>query len=274
MKKKNMVYNISKPSGFLSPYVKLYWSLENCIPKGKEHVQRIVPNGLFELIFYLDDRPKVTDPQKTISDSIMITGQLKRSHELKVTGRLSLFAIYFLPHGLSMFLDLPMKEILNQSVPLKFIVKGTVNKLEDELSSAPTFKKKIEIVEAFLISKIKKNEDKYKYNKIRFAINMMNQAKGVIGIERLASELFLSRKQFERTFSDFVGISPKQFLKIVRFQNAIYEKSQNPELSLTEVAYNSGYFDQAHMINDFKMLSGITPKSYFETGGIISDYFE
>jgi AraC-like DNA-binding protein len=268
-----MVYNISKPSVFLSQYVKQYWSLENCTLAGNEHIQRIVPNGLFELIIYLDDKPKSTDKQKSISDNIIITGQLKSYYELKITGKLSLFAIYFLPHGLSMFLDLPMKELFNQSVPLRFIIKDTVNKLEDELLSAKTFEKKIEVAERFLINHIQKNEKKYKYDSIRRAVNLINHAKGVLKIEALASESFLSRKQFERTFSDFLGTSPKQFLRIIRFQNAIYEKSQNFELNLTEIAHKCGYYDQAHMINDFKAFSGMTPKNYFENEGIFSDYF-
>jgi AraC-like DNA-binding protein len=269
-----MDYNIAKPSIYLSQYVKQYWSLENCIPIGKQHIQRIVPNGLFELIFYLDDKPKTTDQQKTISDSIIITGQLKSYHDLKVTGNLSLFAIYFLPHGLSMFLDIPLKELFNHSVPLKLIIKDSVNKLEDELSSAETFEKKITIAENFLNTQIQKNEKKYKYDRIRYAVNLINQSKGILEIEDLASKSFLSRKQFERTFSDFIGTSPKQFLKIVRFQNVIYEKSKNAGLNLTEIAHKCGYFDQSHMINDFKTLSGITPKNYFENEGVFSDYFE
>ncbi len=272
--KMNMDYNISKPSVFLSQYVKQYWSMENCVPTGKEHIQRIVPNGLFELIFYLDNKPQASDPQKTISDNIIITGQLKSYHDLKVTGNLSLFAIYFLPHGLSMFLDLPIKELFNHSVPLKLIIKDKVNQLEDDLSSAGTFKQKIVIAENFIISQIQKNEKKYNYDRIRYVINLINQSKGVLKIEDLASKSFLSRKQFERIFSDFIGISPKQFLKIVRFQNAIYEKSKKAELNLTEIAHKCDYFDQSHMINDFKTLSGITPKNYFENEGFFSDYFE
>jgi AraC-like DNA-binding protein len=268
-----MDYNISRPSEILSRYVKHYWSLEHCIPAGREHIQRIVPSGLFELVFYLDDKPQATDRQKAISDNIVITGQLKGFHDLKISGKLSLFAIYFLPHGLSMLLDLPIKELFNQSVPLRFILKDTVNKLEDELSSAATFERKIAVAEKFLISRIRKNEKKYKYDRIRHAINRINQTKGILEINRLASESFYSRKQFERTFAEFVGTSPKQFMKIVRFQHAIFGKSQNPELSLTEIAYQCGYFDQAHMINDFKTLSGLTPGDYFRNGGVFSDYF-
>lgn len=199
---------------------------------------------------------------------------MKSYHDLIITGNLSFFAIYFLPHGLSVFLDLPIKELFNQSIALKLIIKDAVNRLEDELSSAETFEKKIEIAENFLILQIRKNEKKYQYDRIRHTINCVNQAKGIVEIDDLASESFLSRKQFERTFAEFIGTSPKQFLKIVRFQNAIYEKSKNTKLSLTQVAHECGYFDQAHMINDFRTLSGITPKEYFKNGDIFSDYFE
>ena len=257
----------------LSQYVKQYWSLESCMPSEEDHFQRVVPNGLFEMIFYFGNKPETTDPNKPINDNIILTGQLKNYHDLKVTGNLSVFAIYFLPHGLSMFLDLAIKEIFNYSIPLRLIIKDKVNQLEDDLSTAETFAQRIAIAENFLITQIRKNEKKYKYDRIRNVINHINQAKGIIAIEELASKTFLSRKQFERTFSDFIGTSPKQFLKIVRFQNAIYEKSQNTQLNLTELAHNCGYFDQAHMTNDFKTLSGITPKHYFENEDFFSDYF-
>ena len=269
-----MTYNTSKPSALLSPYVKQYWSLDNCLPQGKEHIQRIVPSGLFELIFYSGNKPLSSDPRKIISDNIVITGQLKSYHDLKITGNLSLFAVYFFPHGLSMFLDLPIKELFNHSVPLNLIFKGKVNQLEEELLSAGSFEQKMTIAENFLISQIYKNGKKYNYDRIRYVVDLINRSKGVLEIEDMVSESFLSRKQFERTFSDFVGTTPKQFIKIVRFQNAIYEKSKNSEMSLTEIAHKCGYFDQSHMINDFKTLSGITPKKYFKNETVSSDYFE
>lgn len=269
----DMDYTISKPSPFLAQYVKQYWSLESCIPKGSEHIQRIVPSGLFELIFYFKDKPQSSVTSKTINDNVILTGQLKTYHDLKVTGNLSLFAIYFLPHGLSMFLDLPIKELFNCSIPLNLIIKDKVNQLEDELYATESFEQRISIAEKFLLNQIQKNEEKYSYERIRSIINHINRSKGVVEIEELASSSFLSRKQFERTFADFVGSTPKQFLKIVRFQNAIYEKSKNTGLSLTELAYKCGYFDQSHMISDFKSLSGITPGNYFENKDVFSDYF-
>ena len=269
-----MDYKISKPTAYLSQYVKQYWELNNCLPSDAVHTQRIIPSGLFELIFYLDHKPQSSDPRKDINDNIILTGQLKNYHDIKITGNLSLFAIYFLPHGLSMFLEIPINELFNQSVPLRLLIKDKVNKLEDDLLKASNFERKIAVAENFLRKQIQKNERKYHYERIRFTVNKINQAKGVLQIEDLASTSFLSRKQFERTFLETIGITPKQFLKIVRFQNAIYVKSKNSALSLTEIAHNCGYFDQSHMINDFRTLAGISPKQYFETGDIMSDYFE
>jgi AraC-like DNA-binding protein len=191
-----------------------------------------------------------------------------------VSGNLTLFAIYFYPHGLSIFLDLPLNELYNQSIPLRFILKDAASKLEDELSGVESFDQRISIAERFLITQIRKNEIKHQYNRIRHTVNLINQTKGVIDIEDLASHSCLSRKQYERIFSDIIGTSPKQFLKIVRFQNVIYQKSKHPDLSLTELAYQCGYYDQAHMINDFKTLSGYTPKQYFGDCEPFSDYFE
>lgn len=67
--------------------------------------------------------------------------------------------------------------------------------------------------------------------------------------------------------------SPKQFLRTIRFQNTLHEKQKNKEISLTELAYNCGYFDQSHMIYDYKLLSGKTPSQYFSECEPYSDYF-
>ncbi|MDR0207510.1 MAG: helix-turn-helix domain-containing protein [Bacteroidales bacterium] len=103
---------------------------------------------------------------------------------------------------------------------------------------------------------------------------MIKRTYGNINVNQMASEACLSRKQFERIFAEHIGISPKKYLKIIRFQSAIFQKQQNNNLNMTELSYESGYFDQSHFINDFKSLSGLTPKQYFAENEICSDFFE
>ena len=96
---------------------------------------------------------------------------------------------------------------------------------------------------------------------------------GNISISQMASEAYLCRRQFERIFAEHVGISPKQYLKIIRFQYAIFQKQQNINLDMIDLSYKSGYFDQSHFINDFKSLCGLTPKQYFTENEVCSDFF-
>lgn len=269
-----MDYNISMPSLLLSKYVKHYWAIENCIPEGKEHIQRIVPNGLSDLIFYLSDKPESIEEKKSFSDNTLITGQLSEYYDIKLSGRVSLFSVIFQPHGVSMFFDIPLSELLNQNVPLKYILKDGVNALETKLFEAQSFADRIVIMELFLIERLQKCKQKYNFNRIKDSISLINQNKGLVSIDNLASEACLSRKQYERAFSNIIGTSPKKFLKTIRFQNVINEKSKDKNINLTSLTYQCGYYDQSHMINDFYKLSGLTPKQYFNDCETYSDYFQ
>jgi AraC-like DNA-binding protein len=268
-----MNYQVSKPSDFLSRYIKQYWAIENCVPTGKQHIQRIVPNGLMELMFYLGDRPKSVNNSKNINENTILSGQQKEFYDIIVSGKLSLFSIQFQPHGATMFFDIPLNEFYNQNVPLKYIIKDKVIELESLLYETATFSEKVGIVEYFLTEQLRKCCTKYEMNRISKSVESINRSGGIINIEFLSSEACLSRKQYERTFSEYIGTSPKQFLKIVRFQNTLYAKQKNSSLNITELAYDCGYYDQSHMINEYKKLSGLTPKQYFSECEPVSDYF-
>jgi AraC-like DNA-binding protein len=269
-----MTYNISKPSIFFSKYVKHYWAIENSLPAGKEHIQRIVPSGLTDLIFYLKDKPESSRKNNPIIENTIISGQTNGFYDLKVIGDLALFSIIFQPHGLSMFFDIPSNELLNQNVPLRYILKDVVNELEEKLYHAKSFSERIMIAEQFLLPQFLKGKKKYNFNRIENSIHQINRSKGKINIEDLATKACYSRKQYERIFSNFIGISPKKFLRIVRFQNAINEKAKNESINLTELTYLCDYYDQSHMNNDFIKLSGKTPKQYFNECEPYSDYFQ
>jgi AraC-like DNA-binding protein len=269
-----MNIHISKPSPVLTRYVKQFWAMENTLPVGVKHIQRIVPSGLTDLIFYLKDRPESSRKNNPITENTLISGQINGYYDLKITGALSLFSIIFQPCGLSAFFNLPLSELVDHNVPLRYLLKNEVTELEEKLVEAPTFQEKTIIAENFLLQRLRKNKKKYKLGRIEDSIRLINQTRGRIEIETLASNACYSRKQFERNFSELIGIAPKKFLRIVRFQNAINEKSKNPETNFTELTYLCGYYDQSHMTNDFSKLSGMTPKQYFAGCEPYSDYFQ
>lgn len=246
--------------------------MESCMPPGKEHIQRIVPNGLTELMFYFGDLPESLDRNRYIGEPALLSGQQLGYYDIRVSGHLSLFSINFHPQGLMVYFDIPLRELFNLTVPLRYILKDEVSELESLLIEA-SYSERISIVEAFLKRRFNRSKKKYQFERIVHSIGHINQSKGVMSINQLASAACLSRKQYERTFLDSVGTTPKQFLKTVRFQNAVDGKSKDSKMSLTELSYRCGYYDQSHMNGEFKSLAGMSPKQYFTECEPYSDYF-
>lgn len=266
-----MNFQIAIPSTILKPYIKEYWAVENVLGKGKVHFQRVIATGLPELTFYFENRPK-SDKRK-IEGSILLNGQQNVFYDLLITDKISMFSVTFQANGLSHFLRIPINELQNQIVTLESVNKVLSQQLEDKLAGASTFQKRIEIVESFFINLLKNQIISVNQKRMTNSIELIKSTKGNISIEFLASNACVSRKQFERKFLAYIGISPKQYLKIIRFQNAIFLNQSTTNVSITELAYRAGYYDQSHFINEVKDLTGQTPKKLFDSEEIISDFF-
>ena len=144
--------------------------------------------------------------------------------------------------------------------------------IEHKLFEVKGFVERIKIVEKLLEQLLQKKEPKFA-DRVRDSISVIDTLKANTTVDYLANRACLSRKQFERSFSATIGLSPKQFLKVIRFQQAIYQKQINAKKPLTRLAYDCGYYDQSHMINDFKALSGVSPSDFFSSNDAYSDYF-
>lgn len=268
-----MGFYFGKPSALLSPYVKQYWGLENCLKPGEEHEQRIVPNGLMDLTFYLGERPVLLNHQQDSIESTVLTGHCNSPYDLRVIGNMRLFSVSLRPLGASMFFNLPMSELYGCIVPLRFLIKNRVEQLEADLFEASDFQQQTEVAERFLTEMLAKKNDDFGQQRLKESISLINRHRGLVDIEKLAASACWSRKQFERNFRELVGTSPKQFIRTVRFQHTIHFKGTHPDAKLTDLAYACGFFDQSHMISEFRDLSGITPRQYFSVCEPFSDYF-
>ena len=268
-----MSFYSAYPSEKLKPFIKQYWAIECALGHGDPYTYRIVPTGLPELILYIDYKP--LSQNRTLEENFLLNGQHNNYYDLLISGNLSVFSILFQPQGLSQFFKLPLYELTNLSVPLKYINKKISYELQCKLSETISFQNRIDIAEKHFYHLIADNNNSFEFQRINQTIELIRKNKGNIDIDTLSQYVCLSRKQFERKFLEFIGISPKQYLKTIRFQAAIYFKSRNAQLSMTELAYESGYYDQSHFINDFKKLSGLTPKLYFEENcDFVSDFFD
>ncbi len=247
--------------------------MENCDVPAQGYLQRIVPSGLNELLFYSGNRPEIIQEGKSYEANTVLSGHHKSFFDIKIREKISLFSILFEPAALKIFLNIPQSELNNRHVPLQFLIKKEAGRIEEGIALTKSFPEKVNIAETFFSAWLQQSNDFYTYKRIARAVSCIKQAKGLNSVERLADITCLSTRQFQRTFADYVGATPKQFLRTVRFQSAIHTRSLNPQLSLTQLAYHCGFSDQSHIINEFHKFSGQAPGTFFSGCDSVSDFF-
>lgn len=267
-----MSFITAGPSPLLAPFVKQYWSMDELIPHGESCIQRIVPGGLSEMIFYFGETPVYSRDKRSQAGRVIISGQQTGYYELEVKGRMDLFSVQFKPEGVRALFNFHPGEIANTSIEADCIPDIEASMLCEALSEKGTFAARKEIVEAFLIKRLSVNYH-HSFDRIADSVQTINLKRAIIGVDNLAGRACLSIRQYERFFTSTIGTSPIQFLRIVRFQSAIDYRRLNPNLPLTTIAIDSGYYDQSHMIADFRKLSGLTPGEFFAECEPVSDYF-
>lgn len=136
--------------------------------------------------------------------------------------------------------------------------------LEERLCEARSLTEMAKISEGFLLGYIQKRKAKADAAPIRYVAQLLETARTAQPVETLAQAACMSLKSFERKFKEQVGVTPKYFSRIIRFNKALRQKLLQPRQSWTSVAHNNGYFDQMHFIKDCKQFTGMTPAAFLQ----------
>lgn len=267
-------FRIVQPSSVLAPYIKHYWMLEIDEKSAFGMQERVIPYGCMEMVFHSENRLISSSPKnrEILQPRLFICGQNTNFTNISLTGKLNMIAITFLPYGAKVFFDIPLNELSGQAISLTDMDSKVYRELEEMLLDASGNNERIKLIESFLIRKLHEFKE-YNFKRVYTAIQTINQTKGNISISQLADYCCLSYKQFKRIFAEHIGANPKDFLRIVRFQKALYLLEHHPELTPSQLAFECGYYDQSHLINEFKIFSGYTPKEYVAICPPHSDYF-
>ena len=226
---------------------------------------RILPDGCVELIFnYLDPINRLENDDVTEAHSrSFIAGQIKTAIQIQPTGRVGLFGIRFHPHGAYPILKSPLYEFTDKVIALNSVWGKFTKEIEDRILTAQTNRDRVNIIEEILLKRIYSDN----YSKDYFvdaSVNFIIDHRGLVSIENLSNEIGISRRQLEKKFKSFVGIGPKLFARIIRFQNILKAIDKNRGYDWLSIINKGDYYDQSHLIKDFKAFSGQNPSSYFK----------
>jgi AraC-like DNA-binding protein len=264
-----MNYQTFQPHVYLQSLVKCYWTLE--VPAQKDPPrQRIVPDGCIEMFFILGDDVKryTADDKFILQPREMVLGQITEPFFIEPTGYVNSFAVRFYPYGFANFVCTPIKKLANKETPIAALFgEKTSKELGQKVMQAAGTQERIAIVEDFLLNKL--NKKATIDNIVKTTIDTILLTKGSSAINTILKDDLSKRRQLERKFTKKVGISPKQLGKVIRLQTALKMLLNRESESLTRIAYESEYYDQAHFIKDFKEFTGTTPKEFLEDDQLI-----
>lgn len=257
-----MNYKTFKPNKDLESIVKFYWTLEVPFDPNNQK-QKIVPDACIEMTFNFADKIKrfTSDTEYILHPNAMVMGQRTKSFDILPTGNVDTFAICFYPLGFSNFVTIALEKLVDKETPISELFGNKESDfLEQEMKQAPNTQKRIEIIENFLLKMlIKKNTIS---NIVKSTVDLLLKTNGTIPIIDILKDDISKKRQLERHFKKQIGISPKQLSKAIRLQATLNLLLNKKSESLTNIAYDSDYFDQNHFIKDFKHLVGVTPKEY------------
>ena len=257
-----MIHKIFEPQQNLAEWVKCYWTLESTF-ENTPLKNTIIPDGTMKLIFHYGDTYKhhPSDKESIILPKCFLIGQLTRPYVVEPLGTTGSFVVRFQPNGFLPFADITIKEIQNTAVPLDKLFGKDGEEIGKRILKANSTSERIKLIETFLLKRLtdKSNID----NIVKSTVDTILNANGQFSVNELSKQNNINRRQLTRKFSSIIGLSPKQLSKTVRIQNALKMLLTQEVTSLTDLAYENEYFDQAHFIKDFKEYTGLTPKEFY-----------
>ncbi|BDI29968.1 hypothetical protein CCAX7_20190 [Capsulimonas corticalis] len=241
------------PTDALRPFVKTMMIVES--EDGMD--SRVLPDTSLVLAFRLRGRLEQTEGQLPASS---ISGLRKSLRLIGYARDTAVLLVNFREGGAGAFFREPLHDLFGANIPLDCLIsRSRVEEVEECLTALPTNRRKIALVERFLISEMKMRESDLL---VLDAVRRIQAGGGSLRIRELASALHISQDPLEKRFRRAVGASPKQFSSIVRLRGVIEARPSGRGLS--EAAHAAGYFDQSHFIKDFKTFTGQSPQVFFE----------
>lgn len=211
------------------------------------------------LFFYINDRIKVMKSGETefvLQPQSVIVGPMITRVMLDINKSHKAVRVGFHPGGLHRFLGLSMADMIDGHFDAVDIYGSEMEDVNSKLQEAQNFDGIKDVIESFLIKKANTLKKALPFDK---AMLELMRTSGNMPMDKVASLACLSIRQFERISKERIGITPKFFARLIRFSKAYRMRENFPQMSWTSIAHDCGYFDQMHLIHDFKQFASVAP---------------
>jgi AraC-like DNA-binding protein len=256
------MFCIHRPAPPLASSVEMFWYGEGY--QAAHRTERALPNGRFQLIidlsdgFMRDGAPAAQRYQPAMAP--LVVGMQTQFAVLETAALQHIMSVVFWPGGTRELFGVPADAFYNGVVPLEQVWGSAATRLRDRLRETPGQAGKFHVLETAL--KQRCSERLELHPAVRCALGRFRCAPHIRSVLEVNKEIGLSRRRFAQLFREQVGITPKLYCRIHRFQRVLQRIASGAPVDWVEVALAGGYCDQAHLANEFRDFSGITPGAY------------
>lgn len=240
------MYQEIKPSNRTYNSIQSFWTFK----QNKSNIKfKVFPDNCVDLIIDLNQNKG------------FISGVMTHYQNRVLNENSNIIGMRFKAEVFSKLFEIPPSEIKNNRIEFSNVNLDWNSTMIQRLTDFTSLSDKIEFLEKFITIK-QYNNDYYQDALISSIINEIRKVNGRVSIKDFSRSNHISTRQIERRFKKCIGITLKEFSNITRFQHAKKVISRSKQMSLLQIAFDTGYYDHAHMNNDFKRISGENP-SFF-----------
>ncbi len=257
-----MIYLTRIPRPPLSDFIDLIWLYDGYTqPHAKE---RVLPSGEMQLVIALmDDDLRLYDRRDTGKSRsfgrALLTGAQSEYVVIDTAQQRSIMGVHFRPGGALPFLRMPAGELQDRVVPLDALWGAEAAQLREQVLEASGHSERLAVAERWLARRFAMPAQHHAA--VDFAMEQFLHAP-YAAISEVTGKIGLSASRFIRLFRDEVGLTPKVFCRIRRFQSVLRQIETRRHIEWTSLALDCGYYDQSHFIHDFEAFSGLSPSTY------------
>ncbi len=260
------VWNL-KPNTCLRQYISRYWLWED-----EQDLPKLLPGTGTELMFHYHQPPVLLTPtDENLLPNCHIISPRYGFYPLRPTNRVGFIAVRFRAGAFRHFCNEASNDLIDSFIDIKNLWGGKGYEFEQLIIGARTLEERIRIIESFLMEFLEKYHRSEQW--VDMAVKNVLYQYNTIKLKDISRDLFISDRQFQRKLKESVGVSPKTFQRIARFESVVKNLLLHKNKHYLDLALANGYYDQSHFIKEFRNNVGEYPSAFLQDENFMSHFY-
>jgi AraC-like DNA-binding protein len=227
---------------------------------GDEVFERVLPDGAVRLVFNLGEVPSAANPK---GNRVEAVGASAAPALVRLSGRMDGVTITLRAGAASALLGIPAGELTESAVHLDALWGGEGVRVLDRLASAPDDQTRVQVLQAALLARLSRHESVVHPAALR-AAQLFAESGGQLTVAAVAGVVGVGERRLQQLFHAHVGLAPRAYRRLARLHACLRALRRTPHPGWAQLASEAGYYDQAHLANEFRALSGLSPSAFLE----------